>query len=60
MVGFLERDSWNSGVEETAEEVDAVMVLVVGGVGVTTSSRHCGVGFALSIAGGGCLTDWKA
>lgn len=28
------------------------------GVGVTTSSRHCGVGFAPAIARG--LTDWKA
>lgn len=29
------------------------------GLGVTTSSRHCGVGFAPAIARGG-LTDWKA
>lgn len=28
------------------------------GVGVTTSSRHCGVGLAPAIAIG--LTDWKA
>lgn len=35
------------------------MMVVVDGVGVTTSSRHCGVGFAPAIAGGD-LTDWKA
>lgn len=58
MVGVLERDSWNSGVGLAAREF-AVVVMVAGGVGVTTNSRHCGVGFAPAIAGGG-LTDWKA
>lgn len=59
-MGFLERDSWNSGVAEIAEEADVVIVVVVvEGVGVTTSSRHCGVGIAPAIAGG-ILTDWKA
>lgn len=59
MVGFLESDNWNSGVEETAEEGDVVMLVVLEGVGVMTSSRHCGVGFRPAIAGG-VLTDWKA
>lgn len=58
MVGFLESDNWNSGVEETAEKGDVVMLVVLEGVGVTTSSRHCGIGFRPAIAGG--LTDWKA
>lgn len=56
MVGFLESDNWNSGVEETAEKGDVVMLVVLEGVGVTTSSRHCGIGFRPAIAGGS-LTD---
>lgn len=68
-VGVLERESWNSGVgvAERGEVVAVVVVMVDGGgVGVTTNSRHCGVGLVgkgpvgvVMVEGEG-MTDWKA
>lgn len=69
-VGDLERESWKSGggVEEVEEEEVVVVVVMVdrGGVGVTTNSRHCGLGLVgkgpvgvVRVEGEG-RTDWKA
>ena len=41
----LARDNWKSSAvfaEKTVDEVDGIEILDEGGVGVTTSSRHCG------------------
>lgn len=64
-VGDLERESWKSG---GGVEVVVVVVVMVdgGGVGVTTNSRHWGVGLVgkgpggVVMVDGEGMTDWKA